>query len=31
MKDRANDHSKYKDWIDPEECIPYEKNGLIDN
>ena len=29
MKDRVNDHSKYKDWIDPAECIPYEKNSKI--
>lgn len=27
MKNRANDHSKYKDWIDPNEVIPYEKNA----
>lgn len=27
MKDRANDHSKYQNWIDPSECIPYEKNA----
>lgn len=27
MKDRANDHSKYKDWISPDECIPYEMNA----
>ena len=27
MKDRANDHSKYQNWIDPSVCIPYEKNA----
>lgn len=27
MKNRAFDHSKYKDWIRPEEVIPYEKNA----
>lgn len=27
MTDRANDHSKYQNWIDPAECIPYEKNA----
>lgn len=24
---RANDHSKYKDWIDPNEVVPYERNA----
>lgn len=27
MKNRAFDHSKYKNWIRPEEVIPYEKNA----
>lgn len=27
MKDRANDHSKYQNWISPLECVPYEKNA----
>lgn len=27
MKNRAFDHSKYKDWIRPEEVTPYEKNA----
>ena len=27
MKNRAFDHSKYKDWIDPNEVIPYERNA----
>lgn len=26
-KNRANDHSKYTNWIDPNEVIPYEKNA----
>lgn len=26
-KNKAFDHSKYKDWIDPNECIPYERNA----
>lgn len=29
MKDRANDHSKYKDWIDPEEVQPYSLNAKV--
>lgn len=24
---KENDHSKYQQWIDPNECIPYEKNA----
>ena len=24
---RANDHSKYPNWIDPSECVPYAKNA----
>ena len=24
---RANDHSKYKDWIDPNAVVPYERNA----
>lgn len=24
---KANDHSKYQNWIDPSECIPYDKNA----
>ena len=27
MKSKANDHSKYPNWISPEECVPYEKNA----
>lgn len=27
MKNKANDHSKYKDWIDPNEVTPYERNA----
>jgi hypothetical protein len=26
-KNKAFDHSKYKDWIDPNMVIPYEKNA----
>ena len=26
-KNKANDHSKYPNWIDPNECIPYERNA----
>lgn len=26
-KSKALDHSKYKDWIDPNEVIPYERNA----
>jgi len=29
MKNRAFDHSKYQNWIDPNEVIPYEKNAKI--
>lgn len=29
MKDKINDHSKYKLWIDPAEVKPYEKNAKI--
>ena len=29
MKDRANDHSKYKDWIDPAEVQPYPLNSKL--
>jgi ParB-like chromosome segregation protein Spo0J len=28
-KGRENDHSKYKNWIDPNAVIPYEKNAKI--
>lgn len=28
-KNRANDHSKYKDWIDPNEVTPYSRNSKI--
>ena len=28
-KNKALDHSKYNDWIDPNEVIPYEKNAKI--
>lgn len=27
MKSKAFDHSKYKDWIDPEAVKPYERNA----
>ena len=27
MKNRAFDHSKYQNWINPSECVPYEKNA----
>ena len=27
MKNKAFDHSKYNDWIDPNEVIPYERNA----
>ena len=26
-KNRANDHSKYTNWIDPNEVEPYERNA----
>ena len=26
---KAFDHSKYKDWIDPNTVVPYEKNAKI--
>ena len=26
MKSRAFDHSKYKDWISPDEVIHYQMN-----
>lgn len=26
-KNKAFDHSKYKDWINPNDVIPYEKNA----
>ena len=26
-KNRANDHSKYQNWIDPNDVIPYERNA----
>lgn len=26
---RENDHSRYKNWIDPNKTIPYEKNAKI--
>ena len=26
-KTREHDHSKYRDWIDPNEVIPYERNA----
>lgn len=29
MKNRAFDHSKYKDWIDPEETQPYPLNSKL--
>ena len=29
MKDKANDHSKYNDWIDPEEVQPYPLNSKL--
>lgn len=25
-KSKAFDHSKYKDWISPDEVIPYQMN-----
>lgn len=28
-KSRAFDHSKYNDWIDPNEVVPYEKNAKL--
>ena len=27
MKSKANDHSKYQNWIDPNEVMPYERNA----
>ena len=27
IKNKAFDHSKYQNWIDPNETIPYEKNA----
>ena len=27
IKNRAFDHSKYKDWINPEKVIPYQMNA----
>lgn len=30
-KDRAFDKSKYNDWIDPAEAIPYERNAKEHN
>ena len=29
IKDRAFDHSKYKDWINPEETQPYPLNSKL--
>lgn len=29
MKNRAFDHSKYQDWIDPNEVKPYERNAKL--
>lgn len=29
MKNRAFDHSKYANWIDPHEVIPYGKNAKV--
>lgn len=26
---KANDHSKYKDWIDPNEVVPYKMNSKL--
>ena len=26
-KSKANDHSKYQNWIDPNEVTPYERNA----
>ena len=26
---KAFDHSKYKDWIDPNDVIPYERNAKV--
>lgn len=31
MKNRAFDHSKYKDWISPDEVVPYEMNAKVHN
>lgn len=27
-KNRAFDHSKYQNWIDPNEVRPYERNAI---
>lgn len=27
MKSKANDHSKYQNWIDPNKVVPYENNA----
>lgn len=31
IKNRAFDHSKYKDWISPDEVVPYEMNAKVHN
>lgn len=30
-KSKAFDHSKYKDWISPDEVVPYEMNAKVHN
>ena len=29
IKNKAFDHSKYPNWIDPSDCVPYERNAKI--
>ena len=29
MKNRAFDHSKYKNWISPEKVVPYKMNPKL--